>query len=249
MTRVPAFQRLEWMTYDWRVRLAHNHPSHSSDDATHLGVVEISDNSIAAVNSGEFGYRFGLYWPRQVYARALEELSRQGAGAVAFDVLFAERRPDQPPVLLPDGSSMASDDYFARQLKNSGNAILAADEGLLPDPLFKTNAWRTASITTERDADGVLRRDQAFLEYRDWHWIIKQIAAAYNLDLTKTTNESGKITFYKGGAEPIVFPTDSHGMIDTTNVVNPVPPGSRPTFCPANWFASGAWALCWRRAS
>ena len=127
---------------------------------------------------------------------------------------------------------MSSDDYFALQLTNSGNAILAADEGLLPDPLFKTNAWRTADITTQRDADGVLRRDHAFLEYKDWHWIIKQIAAAYNLDLSKTTNESGKITFFKGGKEPIVFPTDSQGMIDTTNVVNPVPPGVPPHFLP-----------------
>ena len=232
MTRVPAFQRLEWMTYDWRVRLAHNYASHSSDDATNLGVVEISDNTIAAVNSGEFGYQFGLYWPRQVYARGLEELSRQGAKAVAFDVLFAEKRPDQPDINLPGGASMSSDDYFALQLTNSGNAILAADEGLLPDPLFKTNAWRTADITTQRDADGVLRRDHAFLEYKDWHWIIKQIATAYNLDLSKTTNESGKITFCKGGKEPIVFPTDSHGMIDTTNVVNPVPPGVPPHFLP-----------------
>jgi len=232
MTRVPAFQRLEWMTYDWRVRLAHNYASHSSQDATNLGVVEISDNTIAAVNSGEFGYQFGLYWPRQVYARGLEELSRQGAKAVAFDVLFAEKRPDQPPVLLPDGSSIASDDYFARQLKASGNAIVAAGQGLLPNPLFMTNAWRVANITTERDADGVLRRDQAFSEYKDWHWIIKQVAAAYGFNLSKTRTEPGKITFYQRDAEPVVFPTDSHGMIDTTNVVNPVPPGVPPHFLP-----------------
>jgi len=232
MTRLPALQRLEWMTYDWRVRLAHNYASHSSDDATNLGVVEISDNAIAAVNSGEFGYRFGLYWPRQVYGRGLEELSRQGAKAVAFDVLFAERRPDQPPVPLPDGSSMASDDYFARQLTNSGNVILAADQDLLPDTLFRTNAWRIANISTQRDADGVLRRDQAFLEYKDWHWIIKQVAAAYGFNLSKTRTEPGKITFYQRDAEPIIFPTDSQGMIDTTNVVNPVPPGVPTHFPP-----------------
>jgi len=232
MTRVLAFQRLEWMTYDWRVRLAHNYPSHFSDDATNLGMVEISDNTIAAVNSGEFGYQFGLYWPRQVYARGLEELSRQGAKAVAFDVLFAEKRPDQPPVPLPDGSSIASDDYFARQLRVSGNAIVAAGQGVLPDPLFRSNAWRIGNITTERDADGVLRRDQAFLEYKDWHWIIKQVAAAYGFNLSKTRTEPGKITFYQRDAEPVVFPTDSHGMIDTTNVVNPVPPGVPPHFLP-----------------
>jgi class 3 adenylate cyclase/CHASE2 domain-containing sensor protein len=233
MTRVPAFQRLEWMTYDWRVRLAHNYASHSSDDATNLGVVEISDNTIAAVNSGEFGYQFGLYWPRQVYARGLEELSRQGAKAVAFDVLFAEKRPDQPAVLLPDGSPIASDDYFARQLKNSGNVIVAADHGLVPDPLFRTNAWRIANISTQRDADGVLRRDQAFIDYRDWHWIIKQVAAGYSLDLSKTKTEPGKITFYcNERGKTIVFLTDSLGTIDTRDVVNPVPPGVPPRFLP-----------------
>ncbi len=232
MTRVPAFQRLEWMTYDWRVRLAHNYASHSSDDATNLGVVEISDNTIAAVSSGEFGYQFGLYWPRQVYARGLEELSRQGAKAAAFDVLFAEKRPDQPDINLPGGASMSSDDYFALQLKNSGNAILAADQDLLPDTLFRTNAWRIANISTQRDADGVLRRDQAFLEYKDWHWIIKQAAAAYGFNLSKTRTEPGKITFYQRDGDSIIFPADSHGMIDTTNFVNPVPPGVPPHFPP-----------------
>ena len=55
----------------------------------------------------------------------------------------------------------------------------------------------SATLPRERDADGVLRRDQAFAEYRDWHWIIKQIAAAYNLNLSKTKVEPGKITFYR----------------------------------------------------
>jgi class 3 adenylate cyclase len=228
-----AFQRLEWMTYDWRVRLAHRYGNHSANNATNLGIVEISDNTIAAVNSGEFGYQFGLYWPRQVYARGLEELSAEGAKAVAFDVLFAEKRTDQPPIKFPDGSSMISDYYFAQQLTNSGSVILAAEKGLLPDSLFRNNAWRIADITTERDSDGVLRRDQAFTEYRDWHWIIKQVAESYNLYLPKTKVEPGKITFYpKSAGETIIFPTDSAGTIDTTTMVNPVPAGVPPRFTP-----------------
>ena len=94
MTRVQAFQRLEWMTYDWRVRLAHNYASHSANDATNLGLVEISDNTIAAVNSGEFGYQI-----RSVLAKAglcaglggIVQARRQGGG---IRCLFAERRPD-----------------------------------------------------------------------------------------------------------------------------------------------------------
>jgi class 3 adenylate cyclase len=229
---VPIFQRLEWMTYDWRVRLAHDYAVHSASDATNLGLVEISDTTIAAVNSGVFGYQFGLYWPRQVYAHGMEELSAQGARAVAFDVLFSEKRPDQPAVSLPDGSSVASDLYFARQLQKSSNVIVAAGQGLLPDSLFKTNAWRIASMDADHDLDGVLRRDQAFKDYRDWHWIIKQIAANYGLNLSKTKVEPGKITFFQRDNAPIVFPTDSLGRIDTTNVVNPVPTGVPTEFLP-----------------
>jgi class 3 adenylate cyclase/CHASE2 domain-containing sensor protein len=234
ITGVPALKRLEWMTYDWRVRLAHNHASHSSNDATNLGMVAISDNTIAQINSGHLGYKYGLYWPREVYARCLEELSRQGAKAVAFDVLFAERRTDQPQVQLPDRSTIPSDEYFARQLTDSGNAILAADKGLLPAPLFKTNAWRIGNISADKDLDNVVRRSQAFAEYKDWHWIINQVAGAYSLNLPKTREEPGKITFYRMDTteKPIVFTTDSQGMIDTTEVVNPVPPEIPKRFLP-----------------
>ncbi len=232
MTQVSLFQRLELMTYDWRVRLAHDYASHSSTDATNLGMVEISDNTIAAVNRGEFGYQFGLYWPRQVYARALEELSRQGAKAVAFDVLFSETQPDHPAVQLSDGSSLASDLYFARQLQKSGNVIVAAGQGVLPDPLFRTNAWRIASMDADRDIDGVLRRDQVFTEYRKWHPWVNQFAASYGLNLSMTKIEPGKITFYQRDGDPVAFPTDPFGMIDTTNFANPLPPGLPPQFQP-----------------
>jgi len=51
-----------------------------------------------AVKNGKLGYHFGLYWPRQVYGRLIEELSAQGAKTVAFDVLFGDLRHDHPPV-------------------------------------------------------------------------------------------------------------------------------------------------------
>ena len=64
--------------------------------ATNLAFVAIQDSSIAAVQSGRLGYTYGLKWPRQVYGRLVEELSAQGAKAVAFDVQFGELRPDHP---------------------------------------------------------------------------------------------------------------------------------------------------------
>ncbi|HEX3719001.1 MAG TPA: adenylate/guanylate cyclase domain-containing protein [Verrucomicrobiae bacterium] len=227
-----GFERLEWMTYDWRVRLASRHHGAFLDDATNLGLVEISDDTIAAVNSGTLGFKYGLYWPKEVYARALHELSSQGAQAVAFDSLFAELRADHPPVKLPDGTFTSSDDYFARQIKESGNVILGADQDLLPARLFRRSAWHVGNISVRHDSDGVLRHARAYQEYRVWHPFIEQMANEYGLDLTKTVVESNQITFVrKRGVERIVFPTDAFGQIATTNLA-PLRPGIPEKFAP-----------------
>ncbi|HVV02558.1 MAG TPA: CHASE2 domain-containing protein, partial [Verrucomicrobiae bacterium] len=84
-------ERLELMTYDMRVReAARSHPA----VAPNLGFVFIDEESVRAVSNGSVGFRFGLYWPRQVYGRLVDELNAQGAKAIAFDVIFGELRPD-----------------------------------------------------------------------------------------------------------------------------------------------------------
>jgi class 3 adenylate cyclase len=241
LARVVAFQRLEWISYDWRVRLAHRYPGAFSNISTNLGLVEISDNTIAAINDGSLGFRYGLYWPREVYGRALRELSRQGAMAVAFDVLFAEERTDHPPVPLSDGTTISSDEFFARQIKKSGNVILAADRNLMPARIFQTNAWSVGSITVERDADGVLRRVRAYQNYRVWHPIIVDVAAQLDVDLSKTVARPGKIIFTRHQGDTIEIPTDELGRVATTNIANPVPPGLPAKFLPyANY---RAWSM------
>ena len=68
--------------------------SHTPTVATNLGFVFIDDASIAFVRTNRsLGYQYGLYWPRQVYGRLVEELAAQGARAVALDVIFGELRP------------------------------------------------------------------------------------------------------------------------------------------------------------
>ncbi len=247
ITHAPFAQRVEWMTYDLRVKLAQNYPGSSSLKAPNLGFVEINDQTIADVNSGQLGPPYGLYWPRSVYGRALEELSRQGAKAVAFDILFSERRPDLDSYTLPDGTQIASDDYFAQVLKKSGNAILAAEMNAMPNLQFRTNCWQIGSITTERDADGVLRRDKAFQDHRVWHWIVEQMAAEYLLDLTRTEIKPNEVIFYKArkgktrADDTVVFKTDKQGYINTTDIVNPVPPGVPSRFFPYTYVRS--WSM------
>ena len=100
--RLDPLEQLEARAYDWRVRMAARFPA---TKATNLGFVSITDDSIARLKNGSLAdgalkFRYGLYWPRHIYGRLLRELSAQGATAVAFDILFAELRPDHSPILV-----------------------------------------------------------------------------------------------------------------------------------------------------
>jgi class 3 adenylate cyclase/CHASE2 domain-containing sensor protein len=240
---LPALQQFELMTFDWRVRIAHHYQGLASQNATNLGLVEISDNTIYQVRYGNLGFDYGLYWPRDVYAAGLKELSTEGAKAVAFDVLFAELRPDQSLILLPDGP-VAPDTIFADQLKASSNAILAANSDVMPNLMFRTNAWRVANIKADRDSDGVLRRDRAYEDYPDWDPAILQAAGdvQWNLRETKVDRKNHKITFFSQVTnEPYEYPTDDEGRIAATNLLNTVPPGYPDKIVPYRSFR--AWSM------
>ena len=118
--QVDFFERLEAMTYDMRAREALNFRAVA---ATNLGFVFINEASVEAVAGGKLGYRYGLYWPRQVYGRLVQELTAQGVKAIAFDILFGELRSDHPPVQMADGRFVESDEFFALQMQQASNYI------------------------------------------------------------------------------------------------------------------------------
>jgi CHASE2 domain-containing sensor protein len=169
-------QRLEWMTFDWRARQALHQ---ESPYAPNLGFVFITDETISRVLGGALGFRAGLYWPRHVYGRIIQELDTQGAEAIAFDVLFPELRPDHPPAVLPDGAEEASDYFFARLLQKSGDVILGSLRDAVPPALFRTNAAALGDIDAQRDPDGILRRARAFQDYVIWHPAIVEAHATF----------------------------------------------------------------------
>ena len=150
------FERMERMTYDMRARQALVfHPN----VATNLGFVFIDEDSLRAVWNRSLGYSYGLLWPRQVYGRLIQELTAQGAEAVALDIIFGELRPDHPSVQMADGRGIDSDDFLALQMRRASNVVIALTE-VTPPALFRTNAAALGDITTEKDGDGILRRVQ-----------------------------------------------------------------------------------------
>ena len=201
---ISFFQRLEWITYDWRMRSA---ATRERPAAPNLGAVFIDDDNIRYFNTNEnYGYSFP--WPRHVHGWLVEELEREGAAGIAFDVLFTELHPRDPKtnIRVPGGQIFSSDEFFAEQLKRSRGSILAcAGETLdsewravMPADLFRTNAAFLGHITSEADSDGVLRRA---LPYRDdpeqgriWHLGIVLAARAMGFDLENAAVTRDRIT-------------------------------------------------------
>jgi class 3 adenylate cyclase/CHASE2 domain-containing sensor protein len=211
LLRLDFFERLERMTYDLRARAALHFPAPA---ATNLAFISIEESSIAAVKSGKLGYRYGLYWPRQVYGRLVEELSAQGAQTVAFDVLFGELRRDHPPVQMADGSLMESDDFLALQMRRAGNVLLAVEPDLVPPDLFLTNAFTLGDISTEKDSDGVLRRVKAFRFVRRWHPLIENAAQKNGLSLSDILIKKDRIILSLKDGQTLEIPLDENGNMD-----------------------------------
>lgn len=218
-------ERVELMTYDMRVRHALKRPFPA---ATNLGFVFIDENTIEHVRRGTFGYHHGLYWPRSVYARVVQELSDQGAALAAFDVLFGELRGDHSAVQMADGSFKEADDFFALTLRQCSNSILAVTADLTIPPLFATNALALGDISTERDKDGVLRRVKLFRTYKKWHPAFLQLEAEdeYLVDLSKARIYTNQIVLPRLDLEDIVIPLRPDGCFDLADFIGEkIPPG------------------------
>ena len=159
-----------------------------------------------------------LYWPRHVYGRVVEELSAQGAEAIAFDVLFGELRPDHAPVQMADGSIIESDDFFALKMRLAGNVITAFTPETVPPDLFATNCFALGDISTEKDSDGVLRRIKSF--NLNWHAAFKSASHQLGIDLDRAQIGSDKILLpLPDGTNYFPVNLDRDGNFDLTNFV------------------------------
>jgi len=217
------FERLERQTYDIRTRVALKFPSPT---ATNLAFVAMADTSIDYINK-EYSYQFP--WPRLVYGYLIDELSAQGAKAVAFDVIFGQLNQYDPSVQL-DGNYTNSDNFFARKAGRAGNVLLAATPEISPPDLFATNALAVGDVSTEKDPDGTERRVKAFSLIRHWHPYLRKAAADpdIQLDLGHAELKPGKIVFPQTGTTNLVeLPVDGEENFTLSDLYQP-PPGVAP---------------------
>ncbi|HHY84053.1 MAG TPA: adenylate/guanylate cyclase domain-containing protein [Verrucomicrobia bacterium] len=234
MIRPGFIEQVENDTYDFRVQQALRFPAPA---ATNLGFVHIDDASIAFLRTNRvLGYNFDLYWPRQVYGRVVNELAAQGARAIAFDVVFALLRVDHGLVPMQDGTYRESDEFFALQLERAGNVILADTRTLHPHPLFATNAYALGDITTDhKDAEGVLRRVQAFYIRTNWHELFRMVEEdpEYGVDLSRARIEPDCVVLPRPIGDEIRIPLDSEGRFEVADFIGTnLPPGMEPRALP-----------------
>jgi class 3 adenylate cyclase/CHASE2 domain-containing sensor protein len=222
-------RRLEWITYDWRVREA---AKREAPVASNLGLVFVNEASIWYMRSGSAGYdddtRFeaSLYWPRHVYGQVVEELDKQGVDVVGFDILLGDLRPKTETVKLPGNAEERSDSYFANQVAHSGRVVLAAQNQIVPPPWFRTNAWAIGDIGTMRDFDGVLRRAKAFEDYVVFEPFIEeahQVIEGFVFD-------TNRVLFPQASGTPAVLPIEPDGTFEMAKLFELVknekfPPG------------------------
>ena len=207
-------ERLEGMTYDLRMRFAQRYPVPC---ATNLAFVAMDDSSIRAIRHGLLGKPYGLYWPRHVYGRVVEELSAEGAQVIAFDVLFGELRPDHAPVQMADGSIMESDDFFALQMRLAGNVVTAFAPETTPPDLFITNSLALGDISTDKDPDGVLRRIKSFS--LQWHPAFKSASRQLGIDLGQAIIKPDRILLPVPGGTNFTVKLDRQGNFDLADFV------------------------------
>jgi len=211
--RFDFFQRLEWMTYDARVRLALRFPRPYATNL--LGAVFIDDRDLTALNDGSYGYRVKFPWPRYFFGRALNELAAQGASLVGVDIFFDQTDPDTI-IEGPGRRRFPSDQYFADQLRNASNVVLAADarRPIFPAPMFETHAVAVGNVYTKVDSDGILRKARAFVERRIWHPAIVSMARALNWDLGRVEMQADRMVFSRlDGQPPDYAPLGQNGAL------------------------------------
>jgi class 3 adenylate cyclase len=207
--RMSLVNRLEWATYDWRVRLAYA-ATNNSRVATNLGFVAITDDCVTNLNR-----RFGVQppFPRFLHGEVLRELHAQGAGGVAFDVLFEEAGHDcevirKQVTLDQTVSTVSSDEAFAMALRDTKLGILSAPASHASNeprliqtlPLLRAGTLVIGHAKGSTDADGAHRRVPLFVddpkEGRVWTLGVVLGARALGLDLAGAEVHPGRsVTF------------------------------------------------------
>lgn len=229
-------QRIEWMSEDWRVRLAYPRPTPNS--ASNLVAVTIDEADLAWMNR-TLSRRPRWPFPHLYYGPFVSELKTQGLEAVAFDVFFSladDPFPIRAPDLTGTTNALVGTTFFADRMRAAGNVILtgAGHDGQrtqhVPMPIAElaTNAIALGHARANPDHDGVFRRMPVFLNDPDRGrvWCLGFVLAArkLGLDLDRAEISPGRLVLRGRGGVVREVPLTARNEIYFDWVVHPNQP-------------------------
>jgi adenylate cyclase len=126
-----VLDRMEWRTVDWRFQV--RGPISANPD---IAIVTVDEESIREVGRWP--------WPRERYARLIDELSRLGARAIVFDIFVTE--PDTTR------GGAASDEALVGATRRAGKVYYPAfvlppgTSAWSPSPQIQKQAWNDVRV-------------------------------------------------------------------------------------------------------
>jgi adenylate cyclase len=129
-----VLDRMEWRTVDWRFQV--RGPIRPNPD---IAIVTVDEESIREVGRWP--------WPRERYARLIDELSRLGAKAIVFDIFVTE--PDNTP------GGAAADKALVTATRRAGNVYHPAfvlprgTSHWPPSAQARKHAWEDVPVVRE----------------------------------------------------------------------------------------------------
>src|SRR5207302_1459032 len=123
-----------------------------------ITLVEIDDATIKAS-----GVRIQK-WPRDLYARLIDNASQGGAAVIGLDIFLSEAGG-------ASAEDKAADERLVKSMAAAGNVVVAMKtsaggfEELQPLPMFSDAAYAVGFVDLPLDSDGFVRSSQLFIEH------------------------------------------------------------------------------------
>jgi adenylate cyclase len=141
----------------FQLRDARNPQLRTRGEREPLTIIEIDDATIKAS-----GVRIQK-WPRDLYARLIDNASQGGAAVIGLDVFLSEAGGAA-------AEDRAGDEKLAKSIADAGNVVVAKKtsaggfEELQPLPMFADTAYTVGFVDLPLDSDGFVRGSQLFIE-------------------------------------------------------------------------------------
>lgn len=141
----------------FQLRDARNPQLRTRGEREPVTIIEIDDATIKTS-----GVRIQK-WPRDLYARLIDNASQRGAAVIGLDVFLSEAGG-------ASAEDKAADEKLAKSIADAGNVVLAMKtsaggfEELQPLPMFADAAYAVGFVDLPLDSDGFVRSTQLFLE-------------------------------------------------------------------------------------